>query len=95
MALIHKDELTYNDYSWTIYRGDDPRVTGVPDDTLFTPTEGHELLYLINKMAKINNFKKLFSGLKVERMVRQSLPEEIETQLEVMQWVGKNWNSFT
>ncbi|MGL1935041.1 MAG: hypothetical protein OCD01_08475 [Fibrobacterales bacterium] len=94
MALVNKDDLAYNDYSWTIFRGDDPRVAGVPDDTVFNLKEGHELLYLINKMAKINNFKKLFSGLKVERMVRQSLPEDIDTQLEVMQWVGKNWNSF-
>ncbi len=94
MGLINKDDLKYNDYCWTIYSGDDLRVTGVPDATELDYTEGHQLLYLINKMAKINNFKQKFSGLKVERMVRESLPENILTQEDVVKWVGKNWNTF-
>ncbi len=94
MALINKDDLGYKDYSWTAYRGDDLRTTGIPDDTVFTRTEGYELLYLINKMAKINNFKQKFSGLKVERMIRESLPDDIHSQEDVVQWVGKNWGNF-
>jgi hypothetical protein len=94
MALISKADLGFTDYNWTIFRGDDPRVSGAPDETVFNGSEGHEVLYLINKMAKINNFKQKFSGLKVERMLREVLPPEVQTQIDIIHWIGKNWTSY-
>ncbi|MDQ1299065.1 MAG: hypothetical protein QG558_1604 [Campylobacterota bacterium] len=44
MGLITKNDLIYKDYSWTAISGDNPKVTGEPDSTLFNRHEGYEVL---------------------------------------------------
>lgn len=46
MALITKSDLHYNDYSWTSYTGDNPKIKGEPDSTLLNRKEGYEILIL-------------------------------------------------
>ena len=46
---IKRSELMYNDYTWTHTPGDDPRVSGEPDNTMLNRKEGYEMLYFINK----------------------------------------------
>jgi hypothetical protein len=33
--------------------GDNPKISGVPDSTLFNRNEGYEVLYLINRMTQV------------------------------------------
>ncbi|MGR2704613.1 hypothetical protein [Vibrio campbellii] len=90
MALIKKSDLQYN-YSWTTIPGDSSRVTGKPDSTRFSRNEGYEVLYLINTLASEWNFKKVASALKIERLINDHLPSNIQSQEKVKQWIYDNW----
>ena len=53
MGLLQKSDLLFkNEYSWNALIGDDPRITGEPDSTLFNRNEGYEVLYLIKTFFK-------------------------------------------
>lgn len=93
MALITKADLE-GTYSWTAISGDDPRISGPPDSTLFNRQEGYEVLYLINKFVEVHNIKNKDLGIKVERIIRNHLPGDVRSQEHVMQWLAFNWNRY-
>ena len=90
MPLINKSDLKYS-YSWTAIPGDNPKVTGEPDSSRFSRHEGYEVLYLINKLAELWKLKNLASAHKMERMINESLPSNIQTQKGVKDWIKANW----
>ena len=69
MALITKSDLHYNDYLWTTYANDNPKITGEPDSTLLNRMEGYEILYFINKLSEIHKLKVNSSETKIEKMI--------------------------
>lgn len=84
--LMSGSDLQY-DYSWTVYKNDDPEVTGKPDSMKFNRNEGYEVLYLINKIAEnLGQDKKSF-GKKVEELINEKLPNDIVLQKEVYIWL--------
>jgi hypothetical protein len=91
MGLITKSELHYKDYTWTTVPGDDPRVSGEPDNALLSRKEGYEILYFVNKFSEINNFKNKDSAIKVEKMIRNEVPKEMRNQKDVKTWIEQNW----
>lgn len=93
MALISRADLYYNDYKWTAYPTDDPRVTGKPDSTLLNRHEGYEVLYFINKFAENHNLKEKASAAKMEKMIRNELPSTTRSQENVMSWIVDNWKT--
>lgn len=94
MGLITKNDLIYKDYSGTAISGDNPKVTCEPDSTLFNRHEGYEVLYLINKLAEIWGFKNKSSAEKMEKMIRNHLPSDIRSQINVKQWIYNNWDKY-
>ena len=70
MNLLVKSDLEYT-YSWTAIDGDDPKISGIPDNTLFNRNEGYEDLYLINKFANIHSLNQKKSGKKIEKMIKK------------------------
>ena len=94
MGSINKIDLKYNDYSWSTYSNDDPKVTEVPDNTLLNRHEGYEVLYLINKLAEIWKFERKSSGVKIERMIKEHLPDNIKSQIEIRKWIHDNWDKY-
>jgi hypothetical protein len=93
MALISKSDLVYQDYSWSTYEDDDPKVTGEPDSTLLNRKEGYEILYFINKLAEIHKLKEKSSGKKIEKMIREKVPTNLRSQSKIKEWIEKNWNN--
>src|SRR4051812_16483993 len=93
MGLVKTSDLKYH-YSWTAIPGDNPRVSGLPDSTFFSRTEGYEVVYLINKYAEMHNLTQLAEGLKVERMIKTALPGEVRSQANVRQWIFDNWSRY-
>lgn len=91
MGLLTKTELYYKDYSWTAIIGDNPKVSGEPDSTLLSRKEGYEILYFVNKFSEMNNFKQKQSALKVERMIREEVPNNIHGQKNIKDWISTNW----
>ena len=92
MALIEKADLYYEDYSWTAYRNDDPKVTGNPDSTLLNRKEGYEILYFINKLAEIHGLNQKSSAEKIEKMIREKVPTNLRSKENIKAWIEKHWN---
>lgn len=91
MALITKSDLHYNDYSWSTYSNDNPKITGEPDSTLLNRKEGYEILYFINKLSEIYNLKVKKSAIKIENMIRNEVPSNLHSQENVKRWIESNW----
>ena len=89
-----KSNLNYQDYSWTAVKGDDPRVSGEPDSTLFSRKEGYEVLYMIIKCLTKWGFttNPIGGGQKRERLIRTNLPSDVRGQKQVYDWLGSNYN---
>lgn len=91
MGLISKTDLYYTDYFWNALSGDNPKITGEPDSTLLNRKEGYEVLYFINKFSEINGFKQKDSARKVERMIREEVPNDKRSQENIRTWIEQNW----
>lgn len=86
-----KSDLQYDHYSWTVIPGDDPKVTGKPDSTLFSRKEGYEVLYMINKVLGHRNLTSVNSGQKAESLIKDELPGTTRGQEKVFNWLNDNW----
>lgn len=89
MNLLNRSELKYN-YNWKPIPDDDPRLSGLPDKTLFNKKEGHEVLYLINSFAERYSLKKIETGQKIEELIQKELPGNFRCQIHVMEWLEEN-----
>ena len=90
MILFSRRNLFYTDYKWTTYVQHDPRVNGRPDDTPFNKEEGNEVVYLINKLMALWDYRFANTGNKMEKLIHDKLPAEISTQEDVQQWLKAN-----
>jgi hypothetical protein len=88
-----RNDLQYT-YSWNAIDGDNPKISGEPDNTLFNRHEGYEVLYLVNKLSQIFNFKQKTSGLKLEKMIKNYLPSDTRSQINVKKWLVDNWDNY-
>lgn len=93
MSLLNKTDLKLS-YSWEAIKGDNPKISGHPDSTLFNRHEGYEVLYLINKFSEKHDLQNKSSGHKIENMIRLHLPAEIRKQENVMEWIFNNWERY-
>lgn len=91
--LFNKSDLKYT-YSWTAISGDNPRVRGEPDSTMFNRNEGYEVLYLINKLAEKWEWKQTSSCVKLEKIIKEYLPSDVRSQENVKKWLADNWKKY-
>ncbi|MDC5870381.1 hypothetical protein OPW39_16365 [Vibrio europaeus] len=91
MSKFKKSDMKYDHYSWTAISGDDPKITGNPDSTLFSRKEGYEVLYMINKVLEHRGLSSVTSGQKVETLIEDSLPSTVRSQENVFNWLNNNW----
>ena len=90
MILFSKRNLFYDDYRWSNYPLNDPRTNGKPDSTPFCKEEGNEMVYLINKLMIIWDYRFSNTGNKMEKLIHDKLPEDIATQETVQHWLKEN-----
>jgi hypothetical protein len=93
MDTFTKDGLNY-EYTWSLYEKNDPKISGVPDDTEFNRKEGLEVLYIINCLTDHLAYGVDCFGNKVEQMIHDQLPKEIKDQKDAIQWIKDNWKNF-
>jgi len=87
MVLFSRKNLFYSDYKWTVYAQTDPHVSGKPDDTTFNKEEGNEVVYLINKLMLLWDYRFPSTGNKIEKLIHDNLPQELSKQQEVQAWL--------
>lgn len=88
LAVCSKNDLIYKDYKWTAYPEQDPKMSGEPNSTLFNRSEGAEVLYMIGVLC--NRYPFIASRWfyqKIEELIHNQLPSNIETQVEVFIWL--------
>ncbi|SDP88693.1 hypothetical protein SAMN05428975_3374 [Mucilaginibacter sp. OK268] len=90
MILFSRRNLHYTDYKWSVYNQNDPRVNGKPDTTPFTKDEGNEVVYLINKLMILWDYRFANTGNKMEKLIHDQLPPTITLQEDVQQWLKAN-----
>jgi hypothetical protein len=90
MVVITKSKLLY-DYTWAPIPVDDQRVSGEPDDSVLNRREGNQVLYFINKVCCMFNWTSATEGLKMERLIRNVLPNEVVSQVGIKDWLSSNW----
>ncbi|WP_183567935.1 hypothetical protein [Mucilaginibacter sp. SP1R1] len=90
MILFSRRNLLYTDYKWSAYNQNDPRVNGKPDATPFTKDEGNEVVYLINKLMILWDYRFANTGNKMEKLIHDKLPSEIIVQQDVQDWLKAN-----
>jgi hypothetical protein len=92
MAVISSSDLKYH-YSWTVIPGDNPKVTGNPDNTLLNRNEGYEMLYFVNKFCERYNLTTVSGAQKVERMIKTVVPSHVHSQISIDKWIYDNWKN--
>ena len=90
MVLFSRRNLFYTDYKWTSYIQNDPRVNGRPDETLFNKEEDNEIVYLINKLMALWDYRFTNTGNKMEKLIHDKMPVDITSQEDVQQWLKAN-----
>ncbi|MGA0609440.1 hypothetical protein [Caldimonas sp. KR1-144] len=98
MPIITKSDLIYKDYSWSTFRGDDPRLTGEPDATLLNRHEGYEVLHFISRFCDRHTWNPppatKASAQKAERLIRQHVPSNVRSRQGIDQWLIQNWGQY-
>jgi hypothetical protein len=90
MSFYKRSDMIYN-YSWSADGGDNPKLKGEPDDSLFDRTEGYEVLYLINRFGEATGRTTITDGNKAERLINDKLPGDVRSQVRVKNWLEENW----
>jgi hypothetical protein len=90
MILFSRRNLFYSDYKWNIYPPNDPRTSGRPDETPFSKDEGNEVIYLINRLMVLWDYRFSNTGNKMEKLIHDKLPADVTTQEQVQQWLKAN-----
>jgi hypothetical protein len=90
MILFSKRNLHYSDYKWSAYPHNDPHVYGKPDATPFDKEEGNEMVYLINRLMILWDYRFANTGNKIEKLIHDQLPADINLQEDVQTWVKTN-----
>ena len=93
MDTFEIPDLVY-EYSWSQYKEDDPRISGIPDTTEFNRKEGREVLYIIKYLTVHVAWGVESFGNKMEKLIHNQLPLEIKNQQDTIKWIEDNWNKF-
>lgn len=94
MITFNKTDLFYSDYEWSTYSLSDSKISGKIDDTRFNRNQGQEVLYLINKLIDLWDLTKIESCIKIERCIKEKLPQKIIKQEDVVTWIQLNWRTI-
>ena len=92
-STFKRTDLLYKDYNWEATADyDNAKVIGGKDRERLNRTEGHEMLYFIKSLALTWgwNDQPHSVGQRLEKLIREKVPSEIQTQSKIKAWIMKN-----
>lgn len=92
-----KNQMIYSDYKWTAKADhDNPRFIGAQERSMLNRSEGYEMLWFINSLAKTWNWANgsLASYQHLERIIRTEVPSSIRTHFEIKEWIATRYDSI-
>ncbi len=97
-AVDYLGNLTYvdTDYKWTAKADhDNPKFIGAQEHSMLNRTEGYEILYFINSLAKTWNWgENLSSRQHLEKIIREKVPSDIRTHTKIKEWIAANYKTI-
>lgn len=90
---FQEENLIYN-YEWEATNGDNPNYTGKNDRNKLNRDEGYEILHFVQAYCKSHSLKKIEDGQKVEWMIQEKVPSDIQNRKEIELWIEENWNKY-
>lgn len=92
-----RSQMVFYDYKWTAKAGNDnPRFIGAQERSMLNRSEGYEMLWFINSLAKTWGWTsdQLASYQNLERIIRENVPSEIRTHDGIRQWIANRYESI-
>lgn len=86
MNLYTQADMVYQDYDWNT-PADSGKLNSAPDRNLFTSTEGHEVLYMVNQVMDEAGITTKEDGAMVERLIHDRLPLGKQSQVTAKRWL--------
>lgn len=86
-----KANMVYQDYKWNARADhDNPKIISGTDAAELNRTEGYEMLYFINSLARTWNWKSdaISSYQHLERIIRDIVPSNIRTHSGIKKWIA-------
>ncbi|WP_207533138.1 hypothetical protein [Desertivirga arenae] len=66
----------------------------MPNNEKLDRNNRYEVILFINSLQMLWNLYDTEECQKIEYLIKEKMPEEIERQLEVADWLVLNWNTF-
>ena len=88
--------MVFKDYKWEAKADhDNPKIIGGTDHAELNRTEGYEMLYFINSLAKTWGWDdSLSSRQKLEKVIRTEVPHSIRTHSKIKAWLEANYKKM-
>lgn len=85
-----KSQMVYDDYKWTAKTGhDNPQIIGGQERSELNRSEGYEMLYFINSLAKTWGWTLPYtdSARRLEQIIRNKVPSSTRTHSGIKEWI--------
>lgn len=91
-----KSQMVYTDYKWTARADhDNPKFIGAQERSMLNRSEGYEMLWYINSLAKTWGWNDTLSSYQnLERIIREKVPSGIRTHSEIKNWIEANYSKI-
>jgi hypothetical protein len=95
MAYL-RSEMVFKDYKWNARADhDNPKIIAGTDHNELNRTEGYEMLYFINSLARTWNWSENLtqSYQHLERIIRNEVPSNIRRHGAIMDWISAHYKN--
>ncbi len=92
-----KSQMAYQDYKWTAGADhDNPKIIDGQEHSELNRSEGYEMLYFINSLAKTWNWKEssTSSFQHLEKIIRTEVPSSIRTHTKIKEWIQEHYSKI-
>lgn len=92
-----RSQMVYKDYKWNARAGhDNPRFIGAQERAMLNRSEGYEMLWFINSLAKTWSWTNISqsSYQHLERIIRENVPGDIRTHNEIRKWIASRYDQI-
>lgn len=89
--------MLYGDYKWSARADqDNPKVIGGTDHAELDRTQGYEMIYFINSLAKSWAWQnvQLSSFHNLEKVIRTQVPSNIQTHAGIKAWIESHYKNL-
>lgn len=92
-----RSQMVYDDYKWTSKADhDNPKFIGAQESAMLNRSEGYEMLWFINSLAKTWGWadNSTSSCQHLERIIRTEVPSSTRTHSGIKDWIAAKYSTI-